>query len=147
MIVPDANLLLYAYDSTSRFHVAAARWWQRCLSGPEPVGLCGVVLFAFVRIGTSGRAFENPLSIGEASEHVRSWLGRPVTDFLVEQEADALQALTWLEAAGAGGNLTTDAQIAAIAHRHRATVHTADTDFGRFPDVRWHNPILGSKPR
>ena len=35
-----------------------------------------------------------------------------------------------------------DAQIAAIAHRHRATVHTADTDFQRFGDVRWLNPLL-----
>lgn len=142
MIVPDANLLLYAYDSTSRFHEAAAEWWSRCLSGAEPVGLCGVVLLAFVRVGTSRRAFETPLSIEEASGHVRSWLERPVTDFLVVQEADVLQALQWLEAAGAGGNLTTDALLAAVAHRHRATVHTADTDFGRFPDVRWLNPLL-----
>jgi predicted nucleic acid-binding protein len=54
------------------------------------------------------------------------------------------QALQWLEAAGSGGNLTTDAQIAAIARRRRATVHTADTDFARFAGVRWTNPILGT---
>ena len=142
MIVPDANLLLYAYDSSSRFHKPAATWWKNCLEGVEPVGLCTVVLFAFVRVGTSRRAFENPMTIDEAAKHVRSWLERPVTDFLVTQEADVLQALQWLEAAGSGGNLTTDAQIAAIAHRHRATVHTADTDFNRFPDVRWWNPLL-----
>ncbi len=142
MIVPDANLLLYAYDATSRFHQPAATWWQECLSGAEPVGLCGVVLFAFVRIGTSRKAFEDPMTIEEAAEHVRSWLDRPVTDFLATQEADVVQALHWLEAAGSGGNLTTDAQIAAIAHRHRAVVHTADTDFDRFSDVRWRNPLL-----
>ncbi len=142
MIVPDANLLLYAYDATSRFHQPAAAWWQECLSGAEPVGLCGVVLFAFVRIGTSRKAFEDPMTIEEAAEHVRSWLARPVTDLLTMQEADVVQALHWLEAAGSGGNLTTDAQIAAIAHRHRAVVHTADTDFDRFSDVRWRNPLL-----
>ena len=142
MIVPDANLLLYAYDSSSQFHEPAATWWKNCLEGVEPVGLCGVVLFAFVRVGTSRRAFENPMTIDEAAQHVRSWLERPVTDFLVTQEADVLQALQWLEAAGSGGNLTTDAQIAAITHRHRATVHTAKTDFNRFPDVRWRNPLL-----
>jgi len=145
MIIPDANLLLYAYNSTSRFHRPAASWWQVCLSGAEPVGLCGVVLFAFLRVGTSRRVFENPMSIEEAAEHVRAWLDRRVTDFLVTQEADVVQALQWLEAAGSGGNLTTDAQIAAIAHRHRATVHTADTDFARFPDVRWKNPILSER--
>jgi len=143
MIVPDANLLLYAYDSASRFHEPAAAWWRSCLSGGEPVGLCGPVLFAFLRIGTSRRAFVDPLSIEEASEHIRGWLDRSITEFLLTQESDVLQALSWLEAAGSGGDLTTDAQIAAIAHRHRATVHTADTDFDRFPDVRWRNPLLG----
>ncbi len=142
MIVPDANLLLYAYDSTSRFHQPAAIWWQDCLSGAEPVGLCAVVLFAFLRIGTSRKAFEDPMTIEEAAEHVRSWLDRPVTDFLATQESDVVQALQWLEVAGSGGDLTTDAQIAAIAHRHRAIVHTADTDFDRFSDVRWRNPLL-----
>jgi len=142
VIVPDANLLLYAYDSSSRFHKPAAAWWKQCLEGVEPVGLCAVVLFAFVRVGTSRRAFEHPMTIDEAALHVRSWLERPVTDFLVTQEADVLQGLQWLESAGSGGNLTTDAQIAAIAHRHRATVHTADTDFNRFSDVRWRNPLL-----
>ena len=71
MIVPDANLLLYAYDSSSTFHERSAAWWSGCLSGREPVGLCGVVLFAFIRIGTSRRAFLQPLSIEEASSHVR----------------------------------------------------------------------------
>jgi hypothetical protein len=33
MIVPDANLLLYAYDKTSPFHTKAKHWWEQCLSG------------------------------------------------------------------------------------------------------------------
>lgn len=145
MIVPDANLLLYAYDQSSPFHERAAKWWVDRLSSLEPVGLCSVVLFAFVRIGTSRRAFARPLSMDEATGHIRGWLERSVTEFLVTLEADVLQALAWLESAGAGGNLTTDARIAALAHRYRATVHTADTDFGRFPGVRWHNPLLDGK--
>lgn len=142
MIVPDANLLLYAYDASSPFHERAARWWSGCLSGNEPVGLCGVVLFAFLRIGTSRRAFAQPMTVDEASNHVRSWLQRSVTGFLDFEETDLLRAMEWLVALGSGANLTTDAQIAAVAARCRATVHTADTDFQRFPGVRWKNPML-----
>lgn len=142
MIVPDANLLLYSYDSSSPFHERAVGWWQDCLSGSEAVGLCTVVLFAFLRIGTSRRAFVHPMSAEEATGHVRDWLARSITDFLVTQESDVVQAMQWLEAAGSGGKLTSDAHIAAIASRHRATVHTADTDFGRFSGVRWLNPLL-----
>jgi uncharacterized protein len=142
VILPDANLLLYAYDTDSRFHQVAARWWEDCLSGSEAVALCPVVLFAFVRVGTSARAFERPLTIDEAATHVRSWLDRSITELVVSEEQDLRTALEWLQAAGVGGNLTTDAQIAAIASRLRAVVHTADTDFQRFPGVRWHNPLL-----
>jgi hypothetical protein len=84
----------------------------------------------------------NPMPVEVATGHVREWLARSITDFLVIQESDVVQAVQWLEAARSGANLTTDAQIAALASRHRATVHTADTDFGRFPGVRWLNPLL-----
>jgi uncharacterized protein len=141
VIVPDANLLLYAYDAASPFHQKARAWWEECLSGSEPVGLCSVVLFAFVRVGTSRRAFLNPLSIDEAAGHVRRWLERSISAVLVADERDVILALELLEAAGCGGNLTTDARIAALATRYAATVHTADTDFQRFPNIRWHNPI------
>ena len=142
MIVSDANLLLYSYDSASPFHERAVGWWQECLSGSETFGLCGVVLSAFLRSGTNRRDFVSPMSVEEATGHTREWLALSVTDFLVTQESDVVQALNWLEAAGSGGNLTTDVHIAAIANRHRAMVHTADTNFGRFSGVRWLNPLL-----
>ncbi len=142
MIIPDANLLLYAYDEASSQHERAKSWWINCMAGPEPVGLVAVVVFAFVRVGTSPKVFENPFSIAEAGRHVKSWLDAPATELLGVVRADVEQALTWLTEAGAGGNLTTDAQIAAVARRCRAQVHTADTDFGRFPGVRWRNPLL-----
>lgn len=141
MIVPDANLLLYAYDQSSRHHEISKEWWVECLSGRQPVGLCSVVIFAFIRIGTSSRAFQHPMSIAEAAGHVRSWLDRSVIEVLHVDQADIQQALTWLEEQGVGANLTTDAQIAAVAHRFGAVVHTADMDFQRFP-VRSFNPLI-----
>lgn len=142
MIIPDANLLLYAYDEANPFHARAKAWWSDCLSGPEPVGLVAVVLFAFIRIGTSPKVFESPFPIAEATRHVEAWLQVPTTELLAVTRSDVDQALAWLGEAGAGGNLTTDAQIAAVAKRCRAQVHTADTDFVRFSGVRWRNPLL-----
>lgn len=142
MIIPDANLLLYAYDAASPFHAQASAWWRKCLTGSSRVGLCPVVLFAFVRIGTSRRAFEDPMTIEEASRHVRSWIAMPSAHLLPQEESDVVQSLDWLVAQGVGGNLTTDAQIAATALRTRAVVHTADTDFSRFRGVKWINPLL-----
>ncbi len=140
MIIPDANLLIYAYDGRSPFHAKAKAWLETLLNGKEAVGLCPVVIFAFVRIATNMRAFEVPMTIGEASGHVASWLDQEVTRVLEIDESTCMGALRLLEKAGAGGNLTTDAQIAAIALANKATIHSADADFSRF-GVKWKNPI------
>ncbi|MEO8614646.1 MAG: TA system VapC family ribonuclease toxin, partial [Luteolibacter sp.] len=129
MILPDANLLLYAYDQSSPFHPKAAAWCEKIMSSSSPVILLPVAVFAFVKISTHPRIFTDPLSVAEASSHVRSWLGRKqvrLHDMLLD---DVESALTLLESAGTAGNLTTDAQIAAVALRLDAEVHTADLDF------------------
>ncbi len=143
MIIPDANLLLYAQDSSSPFHSAAAAWWSDCLSGDETVGLPPVVALAFVRVSTSRSAFAVPLAPAEAATEVRRWLDRSVVTVVSPDAADLDQALVLIEGAGAGGSLATDALIAALGIRHRAVVHTADADFARFPRVKWYNPITG----
>ena len=142
MIVPDANLLLFAYDSENPFHTAASRWWAVLLSGVEPVGLCPVVVFAFLRLSTHGKVFDRPLTVGEASERVGSWLARPNVRLLVTGPNHVESVCRLLTKAGTAGNLVTDAQIAALALEYGATVHTADTDFGRLTSVSWKNPLL-----
>lgn len=142
MIVPDANLLLYAYDSASPFHDAARSWWETCLSGREPVGLTHPTLFAFLRISTNARIYEKPMTLAESAEHVRSWLLRRVSQVLQAPADHAQQVVALLEAAGGtAGNLVTDAQIAALTLSHRAVVHTADRDFLRFRELRCHFPL------
>jgi uncharacterized protein len=141
MIIPDVNLLLYAYDSDSAFHTKAAAWWQDCLSGSETVGIPPVVIFGFIRIGSHPRVFQNPMTPAEISENVRNWLAQPVVQIL-ESGSDHLErVLKLLETIGAAGNLVTDAQIAAFAIEYGAVLHTADSDFMRFPGLRWINPL------
>ncbi len=142
MIVPDVNLLLYAYDTTSPFHEKVRQWWEALLSGRESIGLTYPVIFGFVRIGISARAFADPMTLTEASERVASWMGRQVTQVLEPDQDHVGRVLELLAVSGsAGGNLVTDAQIAAIALSHRATVHTADRDFMRFPGLTCRYPL------
>ena len=142
MIVPDANLLLYAYDQASPFHDRARAWWEGCLSGREAVGLTYPAMFAFLRIATNPRAFASAMTLDEAAEHLNSWLGRRVAQVLQPPAGHAADAIALLRSAGgAAGNLVTDAQIAALAQTYRAVVHTADRDFQRFADVRCFFPL------
>jgi toxin-antitoxin system PIN domain toxin len=147
MIIPDVNLLLYAYDSNSPFHAKASAWWQRSLSGSEPIGIPGVIIFAFMRLGTSARIFQNPMTVSEAAGHIRSWLKQPQVQVLEPGTKHIEQTLQLLEHIGTGGNLVTNAQIAALAIEYEAVLHTTDTDFMRFPNLRWRNPLTGGAGR
>lgn len=142
MIIPDTNLLLYAYDSLSVHHDPAARWWEATLSGDDAVGLTPPTLFGFVRVATNPRVYDHPLTLAAASSVVRSWLERRVTSALATPPTHVEDVLSLLAAAGSSGaNLVTDAQIAAFALRHHGVIHTADHDFRRFPDLRTEFPL------
>lgn len=143
MIIPDINLLIYAYHSGSPFHAKAAVWWQSCMRGNEPIGLAQVVVFGFLRITTNSKVFEDPMTPSEAIAHVRSWLQQPLVQLLPSDNSQMEEAFKLLEAVGTAGNLVTDAQIAAAAFDNHAIVHTSDSDFAKFPNLHWFNPITG----
>lgn len=141
MILPDANLLIYAYDSGSPFHRPAARWLKGLLSGSEPVGFCPIVLFSFLRLATNPRVFTQPMSVAEATSRMQAWLDRPNARVLYPGPEHMAEVFALLKAAGTAGNLVSDAQIAALAVEYRATIHSADTDFARFKGLDWINPL------
>jgi toxin-antitoxin system PIN domain toxin len=145
MIVPDINLLIYAYDSSSPFHRPAVTWWEGCLSGDEPVGLLPVVAFGFLRITTHPRVFRNPMTAGVSAAHIESWINEPVVEWLDPGVGHFGTVLRLVGEIGTAGNLVTDAQIAAAAMHLGATVHTVDADFVRFAGLRWFNPISGTE--
>ncbi len=146
MILPDINLLLYVYNTEAEEHEAALPWWRNCLENSEPVALAPVVVTGFLRLSTAS-FFAHRLAVVEATEAVLAWLERPQVQ-MVESNARTLEmTMRLLRAVGTAGNLVSDAEIAASAMQYGAVVHTADTDFARFPGVRWYNPILGTSGR
>jgi toxin-antitoxin system PIN domain toxin len=141
MIIPDVNLLLYAQIDAFPSHAAAKRWWEASLNGERTVGIAPVVMFGFLRIATNRRVFTEPLSVDDAVERVQQWLQQPNVIFLVPGSRHIELAFSLLRRLGTGANLTTDAQIAAHALEHAGEVYSNDSDFGRFEEVRWVNPL------
>lgn len=141
MILVDANVLLYAEDSLSPHHDTAREWWDARLSGMSPVCLCWTVLTAFIRIGTNRRVFECPLSLKDAIQRVQSWIDHPCTRLIhpTERHWQVLQEL--LEQGQAVGNLVSDAHLAALAIEHGCKLYSTDSDFARFPKLKWKNPL------
>lgn len=137
----DANLLLYAVDRSSPFHEPARTWWQDCLNGTSRVALPWPTLLAFVRIATHPRASSNPLPVERAWAYVCDWLARPVTWIPPETEAHADVLGGLVVRYRLRGNLVTDAHLAALAMCHGLSIASADTDFARFREVTWTNPL------
>lgn len=141
MIVPDANLLLYAYNASAVEHDRARIWWEDALSSGESVGLCWQTITAFLRIGTNTRVFPHPFSMKEASAIVTSWLQEPNVEVVVptERHWDIFSRL--LIESQAVGPLVMDAHLAALAMEHGATLCSHDADFNRFKSLRVQDPF------
>jgi uncharacterized protein len=137
----DANLLLYAVHRSDPRHETAVDWLTERLNGPRRVGLPWQSLIAFLRITTHPRAFARPLAPGIAWARVSDWLAAPAA-WVPEPGPDYGQILGDLvRRHDVRGNLVPDAQLAALAIEHGVEVCSADTDFARFPEVRWTNPL------
>jgi uncharacterized protein len=135
----DANVLLYAVNEDSQHHLVARRWLDEALGGATTVAWSWPVLLAFVRIATRPGIFVRPLPVSAALDVVRAWLAAP-SSVVVEPTRQHLEILaSQLTEHGTGGNLVSDAHLAALAIEHRATVVTFDRDFERF-GVRTHRP-------
>ena len=141
MILVDANILLYAEDQLSPRHVAARAWWDSQLSGSQPVCLCWIVLDAFIRIVTNSRVFEHPLSLDQALFRVQSWMDQPCVRIVHPSDRHWSVFRKMLLEGQAVANLVPDAHLAALALEQGCELISTDSDFSRFPGIRWSNPL------
>lgn len=141
MILVDVNLLLYAVNRDLPQNARARAWFEAVLSGNERVGLPWVVILAFLRLTTNARIFEHPLTVERAAAYIEEWLSQPVATTVVPGKGHWMILRNLLRDSGTGGNLTTDAHIAALAIEHGYTVYSTDNDFKRFVGLRHVNPL------
>jgi toxin-antitoxin system PIN domain toxin len=137
----DANLLLYAVDESSAQHTRSRDWLTSVLNGDERVGLPWLSLGAFMRITTNPRAVANPCTAAEAWAFIEEWLSLDTTWIPIpgERHREILGGL--VRRYDTRANLVTDAQMAALAIEHGLKLYSADTDFARFREIDWINPI------
>jgi toxin-antitoxin system PIN domain toxin len=141
MILPDANLLIYAIDDASPRHRAANQWLTSALSGQEAIGFAWTVLLAVMRIATNPAIFDRALTIDEVLEPIERWTQAPVATSVEPTQRHLAVMRGLLAPFGTAGNLVSDAHLAALAIEHGGRVASADHDFGRFPGLRWFDPL------
>lgn len=148
MILPDVNVLIYAHDTAARRHDEARAWWDEVLSSDEPVGLAWVTLLGFIRLTTNRMVFQQAFTVDEAVQRVEAWLAQPSVQIVQPGHRYAGLFFGFLRALGAGGNLTTDAHLAALAVEHGCVLCSTDADFDRFAGLNWRDPLAPpTRPR
>lgn len=140
MKLVDANVLLYAVNEDAEHHARSRAWLDGALSGRDTVAFAWIAVLAFVRLATKDGLFPHPLSVDGAMARVDAWLAA-APSVVVNPTSDHARILARLLGdVGTGGNLVSDAHLAALAVAHRCEVVSFDHDFGRFDEITWAPP-------
>lgn len=139
-IILDANLLLWAHHRHFPNHAPARDWLTQTLTTVPSVGIPWPTTLAFVRISTHPGALERPLTARVALEVVDGWLDRSnvTTPVPADRHRDLFKRTVMQ--GKASGNHITDAHLAGLAVEWGLTLVSADRDFARYPELRWHDP-------
>jgi len=140
MILPDVNVLIHAHNADSTVHERARAWWDASLAGAEGIGLAWATMLGFVRIATNRKVVARPLPVREVMERLQAWMALPQVHIAQPSDTHFARLRTELERLGTAGNLTTDAHLAVLAMERGYVLYSTDTDFARFPGLRWTNP-------
>ena len=142
MLLPDVNVLIYAHiEDSTHDHTRYADWLSRLATGAEPFALSVLVLAGFIRVATNPRVFDPPSTLDQSFAFVSSLLERPQAR-VIGPGPDHLEILERIcRESGAAGKLVGDAQHAAVAIEHGCTMVSTDSDFSRFPGLRWQHPL------
>jgi toxin-antitoxin system PIN domain toxin len=138
----DTNILLYSVNSAAAHHPRVRKWWEATLAEDEPVGMTWITILGFIRVATRPGVFARPLPIATALALVHQWLEHPRVRIVQETEEHWRIFSELVRQTGAAGNLTSDAHLATVAISYGASVCSCDADFGRYPKLRWENPLF-----
>lgn len=140
-MIVDANILLNAVDLDSPHHQRASDWLQSTINSPRRIGLPWQTIGAFLRTATHPRLSQAPLTAPAAWDFVEGWLGRDNVWIPPATSSTATILGRLLRETHVTSNLVPDAQLAALAIEHGVPVVSNDSDFARFPDCTWVNPL------
>jgi toxin-antitoxin system PIN domain toxin len=141
LILVDVNILIYAASPCFAQYERARTWLDDRLNGVESVALPWPSILGFIRITTNARIFPQPAPIAEAWRQAEEWLDCPPA-WIPAPTARHREVLgLLLVGRSATGNLVQDAHLAALAIEHGLTLCSTDSDFARFPELRWQNPL------
>lgn len=140
MILPDVNVLIYAFRQDVPQHAVCRPWLNATVDSDAPFGLSPVALSAVIRITTNPRAYRTPSRIGEAFGFCDDLLGQPHCQIVESGERHWEIFRRLCVETDTRGARVTDAWFAALAIESGCEWITLDRDYARFPGLKWQVP-------
>jgi toxin-antitoxin system PIN domain toxin len=141
MILPDVNVLVYAYQTDSFQHAEFREWLEGVVNGPQAYGYSDLVMSGFLRVITHPRLFSPPNRIEDALAFTEVIRGQPNAVRIEPGPRHWSIFEDLCRAVNPKGNLIPDAHFAALAIESGSEWITADRDYARFPGLKWRHPI------
>lgn len=141
MEFPDINVLIYAHREDAPEHDNYAAWLTSVAEGPAPFALSSVTLSGFLRIVTNPRIFQPSTPTDVAIAFCRELVARPNAAFIQPGARHWGIMVDLIERSQVRGAMVSDAYLAALAIEHGCQLVTTDSDFARFPTLRWRHPL------
>ena len=143
MLVPDVNVLVYAYREDADDHERYLSWLEDLAASEAPFGLVDPVLTGFLRVVTHPRVFDPPSPIHHALRFVDELKARPNATSIAPGPRHWGIFTGLCRDAGVKGDLVGHAALAALAIESGSEWVTTDRDYARFPGLRWRHPLDG----
>jgi toxin-antitoxin system PIN domain toxin len=77
LILPDVNVLLYAFRADSPDHSSYRKWLDAVVNGEMAYGISPQVLAGVVRVATHPRVYTRPSRLADARAFVSALLAQP----------------------------------------------------------------------
>ena len=145
MILPDVNVLIYAFRPGVPQHALCRAWLERVVAGDARFGVSPLALSAVVRVTTNPRIYDVPSTVADALAFCDNLLGQPHCEIVEpgERHWDIFRRLCI--AADIRGPRVTDAWFAALAIEWGCEWITMDRDFARFHGLKWSVPAAPAR--
>lgn len=140
MILPDVNVLIYAFRPDATRHAASKSWLDAVLAGDARFGLSRLALSAVVRVTTHRRFFPQPSTLEESFRFCDHLISQPHCEIVEPGENHwPIFRQLCVDTNTRGPNVS-DVWFAALAIEHSCTWITFDRDYARFPRLDWREP-------
>jgi uncharacterized protein len=141
MMLVDTNVLIYAHRLESDRHLEYRAWMDELIAGPEPYAVSDFALNGLIRVVTDRRIYQNATPAQVALDYAELVREQPHARVVSPGARFWTVFRELCRKTGASGKLVPDAYLAALALENGCEFISTDTDFGRFPGLRWRHPL------